>query len=125
MYPQGKKSPSEGGLERGVLCHPGLPGPGLPGLGAVGDVSLAGKSVGEVVAALGGMRGVYPMRGLWTTNPYTSLRNAAWLVRAARHGKENNPVALAVVIGECVRLVSVGEDLGDVVEALCELLVHP
>ena len=56
---------------------------------------------------------------------YTSLRNAAWLVRAARHGKENNPVALAVVVAECVRLVSVGEELGDVVEALCELLVHP
>jgi hypothetical protein len=89
------------------------------------DVSLAGKSVGEVVAALGGYRGVYSLRGLWTTDGYTSLRNAAWLVRAARHGKENNPVALAVVVAECVRLVSVGEELGDVVEALCELLVHP
>jgi hypothetical protein len=65
------------------------------------------------------------MRGLWGTVPYTGLRNAAWLVRAARRGAENNPVALAVVVAECVRLVSVGEELGDVVEALCELLVHP
>jgi len=90
-----------------------------------GDVSLADKTLGEVVAALGGMRGVYAIRGAWTSEHYTSLRNAAWLVRAARHGKENNPVALAVVVAECVRLVSVGEELGDVVEALCELLVHP
>lgn len=89
------------------------------------DVSLAGKSVGEVVAALGGRRGVYPMRRLWGTVPYTGLRNAAWLVRAARRGAENNPVALAVVIAEVVRLVNAGEDLGDVIEALCELLVHP
>ena len=87
--------------------------------------ALAGKSGGEVVAALGGYRGVYPLRGLWTTDRYTSLRNAAWLGRAARHGKENNPGALAVVVAECVRLVSAGEELGDVVEALCELLVHP
>ena len=65
------------------------------------------------------------MRGLWTTAPYTSLRNAAWLVRASRHGKDNNPVALAVVISECVRLMNEGAELGDVVEALCELLVHP
>ena len=55
----------------------------------------------------------------------TSLRNVAWLVRAARHGKENNPVALTVVVVECVRLVSAGEGLGDVVEGLCELLVRP
>ncbi len=49
----------------------------------------------------------------------------AWLVRAARHVKENNPVALAVVIAEVVRLGDAGEELGDVIEALCELLVHP
>lgn len=55
----------------------------------------------------------------------TSLRNVAWLVRAARHGKENNPVTLAGVVAECVRLVNVGGDLGDVVEGVCELLVRP
>jgi hypothetical protein len=53
------------------------------------------------------------------------LRNAALGVRAAPHGTVNNPVALAVVIAEVVHLVGAGEQLGDVIEALCELLVHP
>lgn len=68
---------------------------------------------------------VYPMRGLRTTVRQTILRNAAWFVRAARRGKANSPVVLAGVIAECVGLVSVGGELGDVVEVLCELLVHP
>ena len=56
---------------------------------------------------------------------YQSLRYAAWLVRNSRVGRGNNPLALGVVVAEVERLVGVGEALPDVIEALCELLVHP
>ena len=56
---------------------------------------------------------------------YQSLRNAAWLVRNSRVGQGNNPLALAVVVSEVERLTKEGDPLTDVVEALCELLVHP
>ena len=67
------------------------------------------------------------LRGLWLTDDrYTPLRNAAWLVRNTRNRSvANNPKALAVVVLEVRRLIVDGQDLGDVIEALCELLIHP
>jgi hypothetical protein len=56
---------------------------------------------------------------------YAVLRNAAWLVRNSRHGQMNNPLALRVVVAEAGRLMAEGEPLPDVIEALCELLIHP
>jgi hypothetical protein len=56
---------------------------------------------------------------------YGALRNAAWLVRNSRVGQGNNPLALGVVVAEVEKLTGVGEALPDVIEALCELLVHP
>lgn len=76
--------------------------------------------------ALTGLFARYPMRGLWFRETrYAPLRNAAWAVRNSRHGQANNPMALRLVLVEVQRLVDQGELLSDVVEALCELLVHP
>jgi len=47
------------------------------------------------------------------------------LVRNTRHGQANNPLALRVVVAEVEQLLRQGESLPDIVEALCELLVHP
>lgn len=70
--------------------------------------------------------GSYPIRGRWfKESGFGALRNAAWMVRNSRHGQVNNPLALRVVLAEVQRLVDQGEPLSDVVEALCELLVHP
>jgi hypothetical protein len=70
--------------------------------------------------------GAYPIRGRWFREArYGALRNGAWMVRNSRHGQANNPLALRVVLAEVQRLVDQGEPLSDVVEALCELLVHP
>jgi hypothetical protein len=67
------------------------------------------------------------LRGLWLTDDrFMPLRNAAWLVRNTRtRCVANNPKALAVVVLEVRRLLGDGQDLGDVIEALCELLIHP
>ena len=68
----------------------------------------------------------YALRGRWVSQAgYAALRNAAWMVRNSRVGQANNPLALRVVVVEVVKLVEAGEDLSDVMEALCELLVHP
>ena len=74
----------------------------------------------------GGLFARYPIRGRWWKETrFGPLRNAAWLVRNSRHGQGNNPMALKVAVVEVERLVGSGEPLSDVVEALCELLVHP
>jgi hypothetical protein len=67
------------------------------------------------------------LRGLWLTEGrYQGLRNAAWLVRNTRQQRfSNNPKALAVAVVEVERLLAAGEALPDVIEALCELLIHP
>jgi len=49
----------------------------------------------------------------------------AWLVRNSRVGQANNPLALMVVVAEVGKLVAAGEAVPEVVEARCELLVHP
>lgn len=70
----------------------------------------------------------YRIRGKWLQDDrYAPLRNAAWLVTNSRVGQGNNPLALAlaVVVAEFDKLTGAGEKLLDVVEALCELLVHP
>ena len=73
-----------------------------------------------------GLREGYLLRGRWLKEPgYAALRNAAWLVRNSRHGEANNPLALRVVVVEVQRLISQGEGLPDIVEALCELMLHP
>lgn len=73
-----------------------------------------------------GLFGRYPIRGRWFKETrYVGLRNAAWIVRNSRQGQGNNPLALKVVVAEAGRLLEAGEPLSDVVEALCELLVHP
>ena len=88
--------------------HPALWSEALPG-------RLAGKLFER-----------YPIRGRWFKQvEYGALRNAAWMVRNSRVGQGNNPMALRVVVVEVARLVESGEALPDVVEALCELLVHP
>ena len=87
---------------------------------------LAGFAEGWVRRRANGLLAQYPIRGLWfkDTN-YGPLRNAAWLVRNSRVGQGNNPLALRVVVAEIEKLLGEGEQLSDVVEALCELLVHP
>ena len=66
------------------------------------------------------------IRGKWFKDDrYTPLRNSTWLVRNSRVGQGNNPLALGVVVEEVEKLLGAGEGLSDVVEALCELLVHP
>ncbi len=67
------------------------------------------------------------LRGRWLSEDrYQPLRNAAWLVRNTRQrGVANNPKALALAVLEARRLLAAGEDVGDVLEALCELLIHP
>jgi hypothetical protein len=68
----------------------------------------------------------YSLGGRWFKSAdYSALRNAAWMVRNSRSGQGNNPLALRVVVVEVQRLVAAGEALPDVVEALCELLIHP
>ncbi|HWD23626.1 MAG TPA: hypothetical protein VG591_10915 [Burkholderiales bacterium] len=68
----------------------------------------------------------YPLRGLWVRETrYGPLRNAGWLVRNSRHGQGNNPLAVRLVCAEVVRLLEGGDDLEDVIEALCEILIHP
>ena len=68
----------------------------------------------------------YRLKGKWLQDErYSALRNAAWLVRNSRVGQGNNPLALAVVVAEVQKLTEAGEELPDVMEALCELLVHP
>jgi hypothetical protein len=92
----------------GKDSHPALMSGGLPG-------RLAGKLFER-----------YPIRGRWFKQAeYGALRNAAWMVRNSRVGQGNNPLALRVVVVEVAKLVDAGEALPDVVEALCELLVHP
>lgn len=61
----------------------------------------------------------------WRADRYTGLRNAAWLLRNARTGYGDNPLALAVVLGEGKSLISNGEPLCDVLKAFAELLVRP
>jgi len=67
------------------------------------------------------------LRGLWLTDDrYMPLRNSCWLVRNTRvRAVANNPRALAIVVLEVRRLVAEGHELGDVIEAICELLIHP
>ena len=69
--------------------------------------------------------GSYRIRGLWTTDRYTKLRNAAWAVRNARVASHLNPLALKLVLAEAERLLGEGEDLWDVLEAFAELLTRP
>lgn len=61
----------------------------------------------------------------WLGEPYTALRNAAWMVRNSRTEQENNPLALKVVLSEAEGLIRRGEALSDVLEAFAELLVRP
>ena len=56
---------------------------------------------------------------------YTQLRNAAWAVRNSRSGAGFNPLALRLVLAEAERLLAVGEELRDVLEAFAELLMRP
>lgn len=67
------------------------------------------------------------LRGRWMSQHalYGPLRNSAWLVRNSRTGQQNNPKALGLVCDEIVRLLNNGEELYDVIEAICELLIHP
>ncbi len=68
----------------------------------------------------------YRLKGRWLKDDrYGALRNAAWLVRNSRVGQANNPLALKVAVVEVQKLIAAGEGLPDVIEALCELLVHP
>lgn len=67
----------------------------------------------------------YQLRMRWREDRYQRLRNAAWLVRNSHTGQENNPLALGLVLGEAERLMSTGESLYDVLEALAELLMRP
>ena len=69
--------------------------------------------------------GVYAMRGRWTCEGYTRLRNAAWAVRNSRAGAGFNPLALKLVLAEAERLTRGGEELWDVLEAFAELLTRP
>lgn len=66
-----------------------------------------------------------PLGLRWMTHHYAPLRNAAWLVRNSRTARGQNPVSLDLVTQECTALVASGEDLRDVIEALCELLRSP
>jgi hypothetical protein len=73
-----------------------------------------------------GRRPGFLLRGRWISDSrYAGLRNAAWMVRNSRAGVANNPLALRVVVVEVERLLSAGELLPDIVEALCELMLHP
>ena len=47
------------------------------------------------------------------------------MVRNSRTGQENDPLALALVLGEAERLMSTGEPLYDLLEAFAELLTRP
>lgn len=68
----------------------------------------------------------YRLRGRWISHDgYQVLRNTAWMVRNSRVGGANNPLALRVVVAEVEKLMRDGESIADVIEALCELLVHP
>jgi hypothetical protein len=79
-----------------------------------------------LTARVDGVRHGYLLRGRWITDDrYAALRNAAWMVRNSRHGQANNPLALRVVVAEVERLAAAGERLPDMIEALCELLIHP
>jgi hypothetical protein len=66
----------------------------------------------------------YRMRGLWMTDRYTKLRNAAWVVRNQRVGNVTNPASVLLVEHEVLVMLSEGEDTLDVVEALVECLLH-
>jgi hypothetical protein len=89
-----------------------------------GDGNLS-HLVGAAVKVRDRLSG-YRMKGRWLQDDrYMRLRNAAWLVRNSRVGMMNNPLALGVVVAEVQKLTGEGETLPDVVEALCELLVHP
>lgn len=106
----------------------GAPTEGNPTSDLVGALAGDGNLTGLIGAALkiqdkfAGAR----LRARWLIEDrYTPLRNAAWLVRNSRVGQGNNPLALGVVVAEVERLLGAGECLTDVVEALCELLVHP
>jgi len=80
----------------------------------------------QSVPSAGGRFDGYALAGRWyKVAAYGPLRNSAWMVRNSRHGQANNPAALRLVVAEVGRLVAAGERLPDVVEALCELLVHP
>jgi len=68
------------------------------------------------------VHGGYALGLRWTTDKYTRLRNAAWLVRNTRSRSESNPIALLVVLQEAEALVKDGEPLIDILEAFAELL---
>ena len=65
------------------------------------------------------------LRIRWLEDRYQGLRNACWMVRNSRVGAANNPLALRAVLVEAMRLIAQRESLYDVIEALCELLIHP
>lgn len=93
-------------------------------VGTVVTAATADPQVGRMVAAALRLKG-FSLSGRWMTDRYTKLRNTAWLVRNSRHGELNNPMAIHVLCVEGERLIGEGERLADVLEALCELLIHP
>jgi hypothetical protein len=91
----------------------------------VAHVLPAGGDVDLVVKTPSRFDG-YVLRGLWFRETrYGPLRNAAWVLRNSRAGQALNPAALTLVIHEAQKLLSSGEQLGDVLEAFAELLIHP
>lgn len=69
--------------------------------------------------------GAYALRGRWTADEYTRIRNAAWAVRNSRRANTLNPVAVQLVVQEAVKLHAQGEPLFDIFEAFIELLRVP
>jgi hypothetical protein len=89
-------------------------------------VSLPVTDAGRVGVAPYDRFAGYKLRGLWfKRDSYGKLRNSAWLLRNSRVGRMYNPAALAVCVSEGKALIGAGEDLGDVLEAFAELLIHP
>ena len=70
-------------------------------------------------------QGNYSLRGRWTADEYTRMRNAAWAVRNSRRANTLNPVAVQLVVQEAEKLHAQGEPLFDIFEAFIELLRVP
>ena len=69
--------------------------------------------------------GGYSLRGRWTRDEYTRMRNAAWAVRNSRFANTLNPVAVQLVVQEAQKLHAQGEPLFDIFEAFIELIRVP
>ena len=105
--------------------NPSEKGCSVPGGDNLPETQNVSSRAARLAQSLIPYSGSYLMRGRWLAPEYTGLRNAAWAVRNARVANDLNPLALKLVVAEAGALLRAGEELADVLEAVCELLLRP